>query len=79
MTCDNPSLDAGRCPLCGQPNECQLCTAAAWKGPCWCAKLEIPDTLLAQVPVELRNRACICRECIESFRLQQAKKANVVF
>jgi hypothetical protein len=79
MTCNNHSFDAGRCPLCGQPNECQLCTAAAWRGPCWCAKLEIPDTLLAQVPVELRNRACICYHCIESSRLNQAGKANVVF
>jgi hypothetical protein len=68
MTCNNQSSDAERCPLCGKPNECQLCTAAAWKGPCWCATLEIPETLLAQVPVELRNRACICHACIESFR-----------
>ncbi|HUD83911.1 MAG TPA: cysteine-rich CWC family protein [Candidatus Saccharimonadales bacterium] len=70
MTCDNQSLDAGRCPLCGQPNECQLCTAAAYKGPCWCAKAEMPHALLAQVPVELRNRACICHNCLESFRLK---------
>ncbi len=61
----NEELDAGRCPLCGQPNECQLCTAGAYKGPCWCAKVEIPSAVLARVPVELRNRACICRDCIE--------------
>jgi hypothetical protein len=79
MTCNKHILDAGRCPLCGQPNECQLCSTAAWKGTCWCAKLEIPDTLLAQVPAELRNRACICHNCIVSCRLKQAKKANVVF
>ena len=38
------------CPLCHQPNNCQLCTVAAYKGPCWCAKVEIPDALLAKVP-----------------------------
>jgi hypothetical protein len=68
MTCGEPILDSGRCPLCGQPNECQLCTAAAYKGPCWCAKVEIPNGLLARVPVELRNRACICRGCVASFQ-----------
>jgi hypothetical protein len=67
MNCNKHVVDAGQCPLCGQPNECQLCTAAAYKGPCWCAKMEIPETLLAQVPAALRNRACICRACIESF------------
>jgi hypothetical protein len=73
MTCDNHSSEAGRCPLCGQPNECQLCADTAYKGPCWCAKVEIPRALFARVPVELRNRACICRTCIESFRLEQPK------
>jgi hypothetical protein len=76
MTCDNHSWDARQCPLCGHANECQLCTGAGWKGPCWCAAVEIPDTLLAQVPPELRNRACVCRACIESFRLKETKKAN---
>jgi hypothetical protein len=70
MNCNDPSPDAGRCPLCGQPNGCQLCTVADYKGSCWCAKVEISEALLAQVPAELRNRACICRACIESFRLQ---------
>jgi len=56
------------CPLCGQPNECQLCTTAAYKGPCWCAAADIPDELLARVPAELRNKACICRGCVTRFR-----------
>ena len=59
--------EAGQCPLCGQPNDCQLCTAAAYKGPCWCAKVEIPEALLAQVPPELRNQACLCRACVMKF------------
>lgn len=57
----------GRCPLCGGANECQLCTPDAYKGPCWCARVEIPDALLAQVPVKLRNKTCICRECVMQF------------
>src|SRR5262245_61073381 len=58
------SIDASRCPLCGQPNDCQLCTAAAYKGPCWCASAHITDELLARVPLAARNRACICRACV---------------
>ena len=70
------TFDSGQCPLCGQPNDCQLCSVSAGKGPCWCARVEIPDALLARVPVELRNRACICPGCIESFRVNQAKAQN---
>jgi hypothetical protein len=77
MTCNNHSFDAGRCPLCGQFNDCQHCSVSAHKGPCWCARVEIPDELLACVPVQLRNRACICHNCIESFRLKSTKKADV--
>ena len=61
------TTDAARCPLCGQPNDCQLCTVAAYKGSCWCAQVQIPDELIAQVPTELRNQVCICRACVMQF------------
>jgi prepilin-type processing-associated H-X9-DG protein/prepilin-type N-terminal cleavage/methylation domain-containing protein len=57
-----------QCPLCGAANGCQLCSPAAYKGSCWCAHVEIPGELLARVPENLRNRACICRNCVEKFR-----------
>jgi prepilin-type N-terminal cleavage/methylation domain-containing protein/prepilin-type processing-associated H-X9-DG protein len=63
-----PAFAPDRCPLCGGPNDCQLCTADAYKGPCWCAAVEIPAGLLMRVPAEARNRACLCRSCIEAFR-----------
>ena len=56
-----------QCPLCCGVNECQLCSPAAYKGPCWCARVEMPGTLLARVPENLRNRVCICRNCVENF------------
>ena len=59
----NPS----RCPLCGGPNDCRLCSSAAPAGDCWCATVEIPDALIARVPPALRRRACICRNCITAF------------
>ncbi len=66
-------LDPAHCPFCGQANGCQLCTPAAYKGPCWCATMEIPDELLARVPAEQRNRACICAECVLAF--QRSRKS----
>jgi hypothetical protein len=55
------------CPLCSQSNDCQLCTVAAYKGSCWCARVEIPGELLAQVPPESRNKSCICCACVMKF------------
>ena len=67
MTSNDSSLNAALCPLCGRPNACQLCTTAAYKGPCWCATVSIPDELLARVPADQRNRACICQNCVTQF------------
>ncbi len=64
-------IDPARCPLCGGPNECQLCSVAAYKGPCWCMREEIPDELLAHVPENSRRRACICGSCVEKFKSEQ--------
>jgi len=62
-----PFFNPTACPLCGGANECQLCSPAAYKGRCWCAHEEIPAELLARVPENLRQRACICRGCVEKF------------
>jgi prepilin-type N-terminal cleavage/methylation domain-containing protein/prepilin-type processing-associated H-X9-DG protein len=68
----NPSA----CPLCGGANECQLCSPAAFKGRCWCADEEIADELLARVPENLRNRACICQSCVEKFQIEKSFAAQ---
>lgn len=61
-------VDPAHCPLCRRVNDCQLCSVAAYKGPCWCAQMEIPDALLAEVPADLQNQTCICRDCIVQFQ-----------
>jgi prepilin-type N-terminal cleavage/methylation domain-containing protein/prepilin-type processing-associated H-X9-DG protein len=66
------AINPRQCPLCGGPNDCQLCSPDAPKGPCWCTRVEVPDALLARVPEALRNRACICRKCIASFQREHA-------
>src|ERR1700744_2132606 len=69
-------LDEGRCPLCNEPNNCQLCTVSAFKGPCWCARVQIPDELLAQIPPEYRNKACICWDCVMNYHRSKNSKAG---
>jgi len=64
----HPELDPGQCPLCRRPNQCQRCGDSPSGGPCWCERAEIPAALLARVPEELRDRACICPDCVERAR-----------
>jgi hypothetical protein len=66
------AVNPAHCPLCGLSNDCQLCSADAYKGPCWCAKMKIADELIAQVPPECRNRTCICRACIMKYHRSKA-------
>jgi prepilin-type N-terminal cleavage/methylation domain-containing protein/prepilin-type processing-associated H-X9-DG protein len=61
----NPAL----CPLCGKPNGCRRCGPSAdVQAHCWCEEEAFPVELLARVPVRFRNRACVCRTCLEQFR-----------
>ena len=69
------ACDAARCPLCDGPNACQLCTADAYKGPCWCERMDLPEALLAQVPAEQRRLACICRSCVQKAQAERDAEA----
>jgi len=57
-----PGLEptAAVCPLCGNANECGVAAGAA---SCWCFTAVIPDSVLARVPPDQRNRTCVCRQC----------------
>ena len=72
-------FNPGHCPLCGGANECQLCSPAAYKGRCWCADTEIPSELIARVPENFRNRACICKQCVEKFEREPQPIQNLKF
>ena len=61
-----PRPDPAACPLCGRANACAMETARATgtpPEPCWCTQVDFSAELLARVPVEARDRACLCREC----------------
>lgn len=69
-------LDAPRCPLCGRPNACAAAAAGRFDVACWCATEEFPPALLARVPADARNRACICRDCVRAFQAEAAALAQ---
>jgi prepilin-type N-terminal cleavage/methylation domain-containing protein/prepilin-type processing-associated H-X9-DG protein len=69
-------FNPAHCPLCGAANDCQLCSLDTHKGPCWCVHVEMPDALLARVPENLRNRACICKNCFENFQREPQPDRN---
>ncbi len=31
--------------------------------PCWCLSVEFPPELLAQIPAEAQQKACVCEKC----------------
>ncbi len=60
------ALDPSRCPLCGQPNRCAMDVqreTGVTQPPCWCTGVTFDATLLARVPAEAQQRACICQAC----------------
>ena len=59
------AIDPARCPLCDRPNACAIVSG---KGVCWCFAIKIPDALLARVPPDARDRACICERCATASR-----------
>jgi len=71
------SLNPNQCPLCGGANECQLGSPAAFKVQCWCARVEMPETLLARIPGEFRNRACVCRQCVDQFHNERESSSRL--
>ncbi|WP_227819291.1 cysteine-rich CWC family protein [Mariprofundus micogutta] len=56
-------------PLCGQLNHCAMAdTNTHPDSPCWCRYESFPQALLDQVPQDAKNRVCICKDCLNSFR-----------
>lgn len=59
------------CPLCGQNNFCANLSASSKDETCWCMdkSIKFPDSLLSQVSDAEKNKACICKACALSHRL----------
>ncbi len=53
------------CPICGNDSGCGL-EAGKRIEACWCYRVSFPEQLKTRVPAELRERACVCRACVEA-------------
>ncbi|MEP7330365.1 MAG: cysteine-rich CWC family protein [Betaproteobacteria bacterium] len=52
-----------RCPLCGTPNACAPARSGTFDTPCWCTTVTIDAAVIASLPTDQRNQACLCRRC----------------
>lgn len=52
------------CPICNKKNQC----AVEQSIQCWCFNANIDKALLALVPNSLKNKSCICLECVSLFK-----------
>lgn len=73
---DPTAIDPTRCPLCRKDN---ACGGAAGQPKCWCWDETIPATMIAKLPPEARDQACVCQGCVHAKEksvslLQQLRK-----
>jgi hypothetical protein len=52
-----------RCPLCGAFNFCVPAQATSFDVDCWCRSAKIDAEVLAAIPPEQLNKACLCPGC----------------
>lgn len=60
------AIDPTRCPLCEEPNACDMEVAKATGTKaqrCWCMDAVFTPTVMEQVPDEAKGKACICAKC----------------
>lgn len=53
-------IDPTRCPLCGEPNGCEIAEGAS---TCWCFDVRIPAEVLERIPPEAQSVVCVCKRC----------------
>lgn len=51
------------CPACGAANDCTLANPKTIDRACWCYGVTIDPAVLEALPVELRDKSCLCPRC----------------
>jgi len=65
-------IDQQHCPACGALNQCALADPRSATQACWCYAVTIAPAVLQALPVELRDKACLCPRCAQVLdQLQQ--------
>ncbi|MBV1884234.1 MAG: cysteine-rich CWC family protein [Pseudomonadales bacterium] len=63
------------CPFCQKANRCEIAVSSN----CWCQEVQIPASLLELLPMPLRDKACICAACVQSYHSNKSLfKSNLV-
>jgi hypothetical protein len=57
------------CPICNKDNQCGVEAGQAIEA-CWCSKADFPKELFAQVSKEQLGKSCICKSCLDKWKLQ---------
>ncbi|WP_169817419.1 cysteine-rich CWC family protein [Caryophanon tenue] len=53
------------CPLCDADNQCLANTPNV--ANCWCMTKTFHEWVLAQIPEDAKNKACICEGCLTKY------------
>jgi len=56
----------GFCPIAGVPNGCRLDTGEAYKGPCWCDAVTLPQVALNRLLENELEPRCLCQSALEA-------------
>lgn len=65
------SINEGKCPICGNNNECQnIVESTINQKPCWCENTEyaFPVDLFTRIDTKFKDKACICKACAQAYR-----------
>lgn len=63
---NNPTPnDSAICPVCGYSNRCTLADPRTAAQSCWCFSVSIDPVVLNALPLELRDKACLCPRCAQ--------------
>ncbi|PKR85520.1 cysteine-rich CWC family protein [Heyndrickxia camelliae] len=62
------------CPLCGNSNQCYNSRNSTSK-ECWCTAEVFPNEIFDLVPQEKWRKTCICKNCLEKFKMMGENKS----
>jgi hypothetical protein len=62
---EKSSIDPDCCPVCGFGNSCSLADPRTAAQPCWCFSVSLDPAVLEALPLDVRNKACLCPRCAQ--------------
>ncbi|HSC82096.1 MAG TPA: cysteine-rich CWC family protein [Pseudomonas sp.] len=65
--------DPHRCPRCGQLNNCAQAGQDHPVEDCWCFHQSVEPSVLADLPIEQRDRDCLCPRCAQGLPVAPEK------